>query len=152
MVRLLGSDDSDCWILNTAFIVDDFSFVESLTVCLLDRTPWNELNIELCMRSLQRVKTLTFDLTLGTKYVYSISVGSEGSWNVSDRVWGVPPRKIIETSEIVFWYLVNNVDKFHAAQVAWRFDICRIYWDMSDGPQTCMNDKSPLRTPTQNSW
>lgn len=39
MVRLLGSDDSDCWILNTAFIVDDFSFVESLTVCLLDRTP-----------------------------------------------------------------------------------------------------------------
>ena len=39
MVRLLGSDDSDCWILNTAFIVDDFSFVESLTVCLLDRIP-----------------------------------------------------------------------------------------------------------------
>ena len=34
--RLLSSDSGDCWILNTAFIVDDFSFVESVTVSLLD--------------------------------------------------------------------------------------------------------------------
>ena len=27
-----SSDKSDCWILNTAFTVDEFSFVESLTV------------------------------------------------------------------------------------------------------------------------
>ena len=38
MRRLLSSDKSDCWILNTAFTVDDFSFVESLTVSLLDCT------------------------------------------------------------------------------------------------------------------
>ena len=36
MRRLLSSDKSDCWILNTAFTVDEFSFVESLTVSLLD--------------------------------------------------------------------------------------------------------------------
>ena len=38
VVRLLGSDDSDSWTLNVAFAVDEFSFVESLTVSLLDRT------------------------------------------------------------------------------------------------------------------
>ena len=36
MRRLLNSDKSDCWILNTAFTVDEFSFVESLTISLLD--------------------------------------------------------------------------------------------------------------------
>ena len=34
--RLLNADKDDYWILNTAFIVDDFSFVESVTVSLLD--------------------------------------------------------------------------------------------------------------------
>ena len=29
MRRLLSSDKSDCWILNTAFTVDEFSFVVS---------------------------------------------------------------------------------------------------------------------------
>ena len=38
VVRLLASGGSDCWVLNTAFTVDEFSFVESLTVSLLDRT------------------------------------------------------------------------------------------------------------------
>ena len=32
--RLLSSDKSDCWILNTAFTVDEFSFVESQLVGL----------------------------------------------------------------------------------------------------------------------
>ena len=36
MRRLPSSHESDCWILNTAFTVDEFSFVESLTVSLLD--------------------------------------------------------------------------------------------------------------------
>ena len=36
--RLLSSGQNDCWILNTVFAVDEFSFVESLTVSLLDWT------------------------------------------------------------------------------------------------------------------
>ena len=33
---LLSFGTSKCWILNTVFAVDDFSFVESLTVSLVD--------------------------------------------------------------------------------------------------------------------
>ena len=36
--RLLSSGQNDCWILNTVFAVDEFSFVESLTVSLVDWT------------------------------------------------------------------------------------------------------------------
>ena len=36
--RLLNSGQNDCWILNTVFVVDEFSFVESLTVSLVDWT------------------------------------------------------------------------------------------------------------------
>lgn len=37
--RLLSSGEKDYWTLNTVFAVDEFSFVESLVVSLVDWTP-----------------------------------------------------------------------------------------------------------------